>query len=308
MDSILSSEKLSFIYYEEEQEKQTKPISISFASNDRVLIINDIKTAGTISEYLLGNKKSKVNYKNKELNKMYQKEKEDFCFRKVSVIENNANKQISNDHLILPQLIKNIKKTSDLKKNIYLDKVLHYKEKVKDIKKNKTKIIQNKCKKEILTIEEGTKEYKKILNENKNKVVIKKLEARNDYIVNKAKVELDLEKKENKKQILKTKLKSSTKQAREEIEAVLKQAGITSTTFLLKSYDKTSISENKIINLLSAFTGKKEILIISTSLFDREEVKLINKLLEYKNLLFIYITSDKEVEKEYFNKVIKIQK
>ena len=153
-----------------------------------------------------------------------------------------------------------------------------------------------------------TKEYKKILNENKNKVVIKKLEARNDYIVNKAKLELDLEKKENKKQILKTKLKSSTKQAREEIEAVLKQAGMTSTTFLLKSYDKTSISENKIINLLSAFTGKKEILIISTSLFDREEVKLINKLLEYKNLLFIYITSDKEVEKEYFNKVIKIQK
>lgn len=308
MDSILSSEKLSFIYYEEEQEKQTKPISISFASNDRVLIINDIKTAGTVSEYLLGNKKSKVNYKNKELNKMYQKEKEDFCFRKVSVIENNVNKQISNDHLILPQLIKNIKKTSDLKKNIYLDKVLHYKEKVKDIKKNKTEIIQNICKKEILTIEEGTKEYKKILNENKNKVVIKKLEARNDYIVNKAKLELDLEKKENKKQILKTKLKSSTKQAREEIEALLKQAGITSTTFLLKSYDKTSTSENKIINLLSAFTGKKEILIISTSLFDREEVKLINQLLEYKNLLFIYITSDKEVEKEYFNKVIKIQK
>ena len=308
MDSILSSEKLSFIYYEEEQEKQTKPISISFASNDRVLIINDIKTAGTISEYLLGNKKSKVNYKNKELNKMYQKEKEDFCFRKVSVIENNINKQISNDHLILPQLIKNIKKTSDLKKNIYLDKVLHYKEKVKDIKKNKAEIIQNICKKEILTIEEGTKEYKKILNENKNKVVIKKLEARNDYIVNKAKLELDLEKKGNKKQILKTKLKSSTKQAREEIEAVLKQAGITSTTFLLKSYDKTSISENKIINLLSAFTGKKEILIISSSLFDQEEMKLINKLLEYKNLLFIYITSDKEVEKEYFNKVIKIQK
>lgn len=308
MDSILSSENLSFIYYEEEQEKQTKPISISFASNDRVLIINDIKTAGTISEYLLGNKKSKVNYKNKELNKMYQKEKEDFCFRKVSVIENNINKQISNDHLILPQLIKNIKKTSDLKKNIYLDKVLHYKEKVKDIKKNKAEIIQNICKKEILTIEEGTKEYKKILNENKNKVVIKKLEARNDYIVNKAKLELDLEKKGNKKQILKTKLKSSTKQARGEIEAVLKQAGITSTSFLLKSYDKTSTSENKIINLLSAFTGKKEILIISSSLFDQEEMKLINKLLEYKNLLFIYITSDKEVEKEYFNKVIKIQK
>ncbi len=308
MDSILSSENLSFIYYEEEQEKQTKPISISFASNDRVLIINDIKTAGTISEYLLGNKKSKVNYKNKELNKMYQKEKEDFCFRKVSVIENNINKQISNDHLILPQLIKNIKKTSDLKKNIYLDKVLHYKEKVKDIKKNKAEIIQNICKKEILTIEEGTKEYKKILNENKNKVVIKKLEARNDYIVNKAKLELDLEKKENKKQILKTKLKSSTKQARGEIEAVLKQAGITSTSFLLKAYDKTSTSENKIINLLSAFTGKKEILIISSSLFDQEEMKLINKLLEYKNLLFIYITSDKEVEKEYFNKVIKIQK
>ena len=75
-------------------------------------------------------------------------------------------------------------------------------------------------------------------------------------------------------------------------------------TFLNKTFSSYSQKEKKLINLLFAFCGKKDILFFLSSLYDKEEMKIINKLIIEKEMALIYITNDKNVEKTYFNKEI----
>lgn len=306
MDYILESADLSFVYYADEQKKQTKVTPIQLTNKDKLLIVNNIKLSGSFLNYLLGQKENcTIRYKNRELNNLYPNEREDLYQRKITIIDNNEIKQIKHKEVILPQLIKNIQLTTNIKKNIYLDKVNHYKEKYKETKAKRKEIIQKLCTKNILTVEEGTKEYKKILHENKNKYIIKKLEARNDYIVKKVKLEIELEKN---KQEIKSYLRLTSNQAREEIEKIAKTIGVTSLDFLNKKYDELSLNETKIVNLLFATCGNKDVVIIFSKKYDKEEVDLVNKILTRKHMLFIYITPEEIKDKSKFTKVVKVEK
>jgi len=81
----------------------------------------------------------------------------------------------------------------------------------------------------------------------------------------------------------------------------MKNNNIISLNKMISSYSQ---KEKKLINLLFAFCGKKDILVFKTDFYDKEEMKIINKLILEKEMALIYITNDKNVEKTYFNKEI----
>ena len=293
---IARIENLPITYKEEEKEKQTTVFKIE--PKDKILLSNTNKNQDNILDYILGKKESKVFYKGKKIESLYPKEKE-IINNKIIIIDNNENNQIKENQKIITQLKKSISESTNLKKNIYNSFVLHQKEKVKDIKKRKKEIIENLCKDEVLTINEGTKKYKQLLKEEKNRLVINKLEARNEFIAEKARLQVKLENKNIKKEI-----KYNSKDIKEEINKIIGEMKINNITFLNKSISSYSQKEKKLINLLFAFCGKKDILIFLSSLYDKEEMKIINKLILEKEMALIYITNDKNVEKTYFNKEI----
>ena len=293
---IARIENLPITYKEEEKEKQTTVFKIE--PKDKILLSNTNKNQDNILDYILGKKEIKVFYKGKKIESLYPKEKE-IINNKIIIIDNNENNQIKENQKIITQLKKSISESTNLKKNIYNSFVLHQKEKVKDIKKRKKEIIENLCKDEVLTINEGTKKYKQLLKEEKNRLVINKLEARNEYIAEKARLQVKLENKNIKKEI-----KYNSKDIKEEINKIIGEMKINNITFLNKTISSYSQKEKKLINLLFAFCGKKDILIFLSSLYDKEEMKIINKLILEKEMALIYITNDKNVEKTYFNKEI----
>ena len=293
---IARIENLPITYKEEEKEKQTTVFKIE--PKDKILLSNTNKNQDNILDYILGKKEIKVFYKGKKIESLYPKEKE-IINNKLIIIDNNENNQIKENQKIITQLKKSISESTNLKKNIYNSFVLHQKEKVKDIKKREKEIIENLCKDEVLTINEGTKKYKQLLKEEKNRLVINKLEARNEYIAEKARLQVKLDNKNIKKEI-----KYNSKDIKEEINKIIGEMKINNITFLNKTISSYSQKEKKLINLLFAFCGKKDILIFLSSLYDKEEMKIINKLILEKEMALIYITNDKNVEKTYFNKEI----
>ena len=293
---IARIENLPITYKEEEKEKQTTVFKIE--PKDKILLFNINKSQENVLDYILGKKESKVFYKGKKIESLYPKEKE-IINNKIIIIDNNENNQIKENQKIITQLKKSIFESTNLKKNIYNSFVLHQKEKVKDIKKRKKEIIENLCKDEVLTINEGTKKYKQLLKEEKNRLVINKLEARNEYIAEIARLQVKLENKNIKKEI-----KYNLKDIKEEINKIMGEKKINNITFLNKTISSYSQKEKKLINLLFAFCGKKDILVFKTDFYDKEEMKIINKLILEKNMALIYITNDKNVEKTYFNKEI----
>ena len=161
------------------EEKQTTVFKIE--QKDKILLFNTNKNQDNILDYILEKKEIRVFYKGKKIESLYPKEKE-IINNKIIIIDNNENNHIKKNQKIITQLKKSISESTNLKKNIYNSFVLHQKEKVKDIKKRKKEIIENLCKDEVLTINEGTKKYKQLLKEEKNRLVINKLEARNEFI------------------------------------------------------------------------------------------------------------------------------
>ena len=293
---IARIENFPITYKEEEKEKQTTVFKIE--PKDKILLFNTNKNQDNILDYILGKKEIRVFYKGKKIESLYPKEKE-IINNKIIIIDNNENNHIKKNKKIITQLKKSISESINLKKNIYNSFVLHQKEKVKDIKKRKKEIIENLCKDEVLTINEGTKKYKQLLKEEKNRLVINKLEARNEFIAEKARLQVKLENKNIKKEI-----KYNSKDIKEEINKIMGEMKFNNITFLNKTFSSYSQKEKKLINLLFAFCGKKDILIFLSSLYDKEEMKIINKLIIEKEMALIYITNDKNVEKTYFNKEI----
>lgn len=293
---IARIENFSISYKEEGKEKQETSFKIE--PKDKILIFSEKKSKENILDYILGKEEAKVIYKGKKIESLFPKEKEKIS-NKIIIIDNNENNQIKEKQKIINQIKKSVSESTDLKKNIYNLFVLHQKEKVKDIKRRKKEIIENLCKDEVLTINEGTKKYKQLLKEEKNRLVINKLEVRNEFIAQKVRLQVNLGNKNIKKEI-----KFNSKEINEEINKILKEIKINDTTLLNKTFSSCSEKEKKLVNLLFAFCGKKDILFFKTDSYDKEEMKKINKLILEKNMALIYITNDKNIERTYFNKEV----
>lgn len=299
MNNEVKANNLFFIYYEHGIKKETDPINLILEKKDKLLILEQKELVGDIFDILLGKKKeTKIEYLGQEVNSFYPKEYNTWS-KKVTIIDNGENKKINKNKKLISQLRKEISLNTDLKKNIYDLFSLHQKEVVKEYKKEKKKITEEICKEKVLTINEGKKEYKKKYQEEKNRLIINKLEARNEFIATKTRLKIKLNQTNIQKEI-----KYNSSQIKEEINKVAKEIKFKNLSKLEGKYNSCSKEEKKLINLLFAFCGKKDILIYKTKTYDQEELKIINKLINEKDMILVYITSDTKVDKTKFNKEI----
>ena len=286
---ITKANKISIIYQNERKK-------LFLENKDSLLVLKNKKETKEILDCILGKKEdTRILYNGKEVNTFYPKEFEE-AKTTITLIDNNENKFINKKKNILSQLKTQVKESTNLKKNLYKFFVTHQQELVKETKRRRKEKIQQLCKNEILTVNEGITKYKKILKEEKNRLVINKLEARNEFIAEKARLQVKLKTNNIKKEI-----KFNSSQIKEEIEKVSKEIKLKDLSILNKTYEECSNEEKKKINLLFSFCGKKEVLILNTNKYDVEEIKTISKLIKEKEMVLIYITDDK-VEKTYFNK------
>ena len=275
-----------------------KIINLDINEKDKILILTDKEKENIkdFKEYKIED--SVFNYKNRNVFKMFDKEKENIYHSKVRVLSHFINK----NKKIIDLFKEEINASTNLNNILKDEKLTHFIEKYNYYKNNKEETINNIIKEEKVDLKEAKKRYKLILQENKEKIIIKKYELKNQLIVEKVKEAAKYDNLNYKKEKEYHKyFFYNEEDIKEEISQLLKIFKINK-NILNRNFDDLNNDAKTEIKILLLFAGKKDVVVLNQKIKEEMLEKIFN-ILKIKDTAFIYIT-DQQIKEKEFNKVI----